>query len=106
MQTGRKGTHRRAARSGGQMCPFCDQKRLLVEHHINGRDIPGWDMPWNKVYCCAACHDEVHMGLIVIDKWELTTEGYRLVWKRAGRAQEAQKPVEAVPEGTGAVDGL
>lgn len=84
-------TSRKAARSGKLECPICDKKRLLVEHHINGRDIPEKNRWWNRAYICAGCHDEVHAGKIVIEGWVSTTEGRKLAWRRAGEAQECME---------------
>jgi hypothetical protein len=84
-----------AARSGKMICPLCDKQGLLVEHHLHGRDIPGSQMAWNRCYICASCHDEVHKGMIVIEKWAQTSEGKKLMFRRAGEeaiVDEGAKP--------------
>jgi hypothetical protein len=77
-----KKSQRAFARSGTSICPCCDTRRLLVEHHIGGRDIPDWDKPWNRAYICAGCHDDVHSGRLVIEGYETTTKGKKLIWHR------------------------
>lgn len=79
-----KKSKRRAMRSGSAECPTCDKKRLLVEHHIEGRDIPGWDSSWNKVWICSNCHEDIHVGDIIIEGWVMTTSGQELSWYRKG----------------------
>lgn len=76
-------------RSGKRVCPVCEQKRLLVEHHIHGRDIgPSWNKPWNRVWICAACHDDVHDGRVVLEGWISTTKGKELAWHKAGETDK------------------
>lgn len=77
-----KKSARAMARSGTSICPTCDTRRLLVEHHINGREVDDWDKPWNRAYICAGCHDDVHHDRLVIEGYEMTTEGRKLVWHR------------------------
>ena len=77
-----KKSQRAMARSGTAICPTCNTRRLLVEHHINGREVPDWDKPWNRAYICAGCHDEVHNGDLVIIGYVRTTEGKVLEWHR------------------------
>ena len=84
------------ARSGRQICPLCNHKKLLVLHHINGRKVDGWDQPWNEVYICASCHDEVHFGLIKIDGYFMTTNGQQLIFDRINRNQLRINKHEAI----------
>jgi hypothetical protein len=81
-------TLRKMARSGTAECPICRKQRLLVEHHIHGRDIPNFDAPWNRAYICAACHDDVHAGKVVVEGWVATTAGKILAFRRAGEPQD------------------
>jgi len=90
----RREAMRLAARSGTMECPVCRQKKLLVLHHIRGRDVSGWDRPWNEAWVCAGCHDEVHAGKVVVEGWVMTTEGHILAWRRAGEAQELMEAAE------------
>jgi len=73
-------TKRKAMRSGKAECPVCKAKRLLVEHHINGREIPGCRNSWNVAWVCPNCHDDVHAGEIVLEGWVMTTSGKELSW--------------------------
>ena len=87
-------TSRKAARSGKMECPICEQKKLLVLHHINGRNIPEKNRKFNLAYICAACHDSVHSqhpNRIVIEGWISTTEGLKLAWRRAGEPQDCME---------------
>jgi len=77
---------RKAARSGTQDCPICENKRLLIEHHIHGRDHPDCHKAWNRCYICASCHDDVHEGRVIIEGWIQTTMGKKLIWRRSGEA--------------------
>lgn len=36
----------------------------------------------NLVCLCARCHDDHHAGILVIERWEETSAGRRLVWSR------------------------
>lgn len=86
---------RQAARSGAMPCPMCLNLRLLIEHHIHGRDIPDSNRMWNRCWICAACHDDVHMGRKIIEGWTLTSEGRKLIWRFPGEEptiNEGAKP--------------
>lgn len=78
---------RQAARSGTEYCPICDNQRLLVEHHIHGRNIPSKNRSWNRCWICAACHDEVHSGKIVVENWVSTSSGKKLWWRLASETE-------------------
>ena len=67
-------------RSGICKCDICGQKEILVIHHINGRDIPNYNHPSNRCSICSNCHQKCHEGLIVIEKWLMTSNGIRLFW--------------------------
>jgi hypothetical protein len=89
---------REIARSAKGRCAVCEEAGLLVLHHINGRDIPDWNRSWNEAWICPSCHFSVHSKhpeRIVIDGWVMTTEGKKLVHRRAGRPQEAVGGEEA-----------
>ena len=72
------------ARSGKDYCPICNLQRLLVEHHINGRDISEKNRKWNRCWICASCHDEIHSGIKILEGWVSTSEGKKLIWRKAG----------------------
>lgn len=78
----RKYLQRKAARSGTRDCPICKNKKLLVLHHIHGREVDDWDGDWNRAWICATCHDETHSGRLEIDGWVSTTGGLELVYRR------------------------
>ena len=73
---------RKQNRSGTYPCEICKQIVPLVEHHINGRDIPNWNKPWNIVWICPNCHDKIHMTppKIIIQGWYMTTTGRVLIF--------------------------
>lgn len=73
-------------RSGKQLCPICNRKEILVEHHIEGRNIPNANNPSNLAYICANDHQKIHEGLIIIEKWAMTTKGKELIWHNVGDA--------------------
>ena len=76
----RKKIRKEMNRSGTQVCPICNEKHILVEHHINGRDIPNPHHPSNIANICSNCHTRVHHGIIVIEQWATTTLGKELLW--------------------------
>lgn len=84
-------TQREAARSGSLICPVCEKRRLLVEHHIHGRNHPDKNRKWNRCYICASCHDDIHAGNVILEGWVLTSQGKRLIWRRSGEAPVANE---------------
>jgi len=72
---------RKYNREGYGTCPVCEDKTILVEHHIHGRDIPGWNKKWNIAWICARCHDLVHQDHIRMDGWVMTTIGRKLLYE-------------------------
>jgi len=79
---------RKSYRSGTRPCAICQRILLLVEHHINGRDIPNAEAEWNKVRICASCHDCIHAvpPRIIIEGWFRTTSGRKLFWHERGES--------------------
>jgi DNA-directed RNA polymerase subunit RPC12/RpoP len=76
-------------------CPLCGEKRMLVEHHIHGREIPGKNCLWNRCYICPSCHDEVHAGKIILEGYLQTSDGKKLIFHKADEdpvANEGAKP--------------
>lgn len=72
---------RKAHRSGTRQCPICERICSLVEHHIHGREIRRANEAFNISWICPTCHDEVHLGEIIIEGWYKTTSGRELVWR-------------------------
>ena len=70
---------RKFNRSGINHCPICERQCRLVEHHMNGREVYGWDKPSNISWICCTCHDMVHAGDIIIEAWLMTTSGKKTV---------------------------
>jgi len=86
---------RLAARSGTLRCEICGEKRLLVKHHIHGRDIPFKNRKWNLCWICASCHDEIHSGRMILEGRIMTSEGKKIIFRRIGEdmiAKEGAKP--------------
>jgi hypothetical protein len=81
-------------RSGKQTCPICLQKSILIEHHINGHDIPNPEHPSNKAYICDNDHRLIHEGKIILEGNFKTTNGIELFYHYAGEesfsGQDAQ----------------
>ena len=63
-------------------CDVCEELKILVCHHIEGRKIPNFNKAFNRCYICSDCHTEVHKGLIIVEGWEQTTIGKQLLWHR------------------------
>jgi hypothetical protein len=70
-------------RTGKRLCPICQGRHILVEHHIAGRKISNPNHPSNLLYCCSNCHREIHEGLIIVEGWFMTTDGKELIWHQA-----------------------
>lgn len=87
-------------------CAVCNGVKGLEIHHIipqaAKRDDLDLNAPGNLVCLCAACHDDHHGGRLTIERWEDTTAGRKLVWRRTGAgrkdevAPEEDKPNAAV----------
>ena len=76
----KKAIRRKINRSGKYPCQICRNKRILIEHHINGRDIEDAEKWWNKAGVCSNCHRLIHEGEVIIEKWCSTTNGRELLW--------------------------
>jgi DNA mismatch repair protein MutS len=75
-------------------CSVCGSTDRLEAHHVipqaaqevvaaKGVNIHA---AGNLVCLCAACHDEHHAGRLIIERWEDTSAGRRLVFRRTGPA--------------------
>ena len=69
-----------ANRSGLQPCVICGNQEILVEHHIEGREIYNPNHISNLCYLCDNCHRKIHNGIINIEGWYTTTKGRELFW--------------------------
>jgi len=76
----KKATRRKINRSGQYPCQICNKPLILVEHHINGRNIEKYNAWWNLTNICDNCHRLTHEGKIIIEKWVSTTAGRKLLW--------------------------
>lgn len=76
------------------VCEVCGATDRLEMHHITpqasaasaaaaGIDIHA---AGNLVCLCAKCHDDHHADVLVIERWEDTSTGRRLVWSRRSAA--------------------
>lgn len=78
-------------------CPICNEKTILVEHHIKGREIHNSEHPSNKVNICSNCHRLIHEGIIIIEGWFSTSNGIKLFWHKKGEksftGQAANPPI-------------
>lgn len=66
--------------SGTCRCEICNNKNVLVEHHIRGRNIPNPNSPSNLANICSNCHRLVHTGNIIIENRLRSTSGFQLLW--------------------------
>ena len=67
-------------RSGLEQCEICGRGGILVQHHIRGRSISSANHPSNLTNICPNCHADVHSGIIVLEDWMMTTNGYELLY--------------------------
>jgi len=79
----RKKSRKKLNRSGSAKCQICFKPQILVEHHIEGRNIPNAEHPSNKCYICSNCHRRVHEGHIIIEGNFRTSNGEELLWHGA-----------------------
>jgi DNA mismatch repair protein MutS len=63
-------------------CAVCAGTDRLETHHIQHQATGGDNKAANLVCLCAKCHDDHHGGRLVINGWEDTGTGRRLVWNR------------------------
>lgn len=82
--TVKKSTRKIVNRSGTRECDVCKNRQILIEHHLTGRDIPNPNHPSNLVSICSNCHRLTHEGLIIIEKWIMSTAGHKLLWHKKG----------------------
>jgi hypothetical protein len=55
--------------------------RSLVEvHHIVERQDGGSNEEGNKVPCCSTHHSAIHLEMIRLDRWYMSTAGFVLHW--------------------------
>jgi transcription elongation factor Elf1 len=87
----KKKTRKVINRSGKISCLICNKSTVIQDHHIRGRDILNAEHPDNIAAICGSCHDEVHTlgpdkktGIIVIEKWVMTSSGRELIWHKNG----------------------
>jgi hypothetical protein len=81
----KKETRKAMNRSGTQECPICHTQCLLIEHHINGRNIPNPNHASNLAYICDNDHRLIHEGKIIIEGYFQTTDGLKLLWHSADK---------------------
>lgn len=72
--------------SGKENCSICNNEEILIQHHIRGRKIPNADKQYNLASICDRCHKKVHMGLIILEDWAMTSDGMKLLWHLPGEA--------------------
>ena len=72
-------------RTGTKVCDICQQPEILVQHHLNGREVRNWNQSWNICDICDNCHRKLHINStqrLVIEGWFGTTHGRQLVWRK------------------------
>lgn len=70
-----------------EACEVCGSTKGLETHHINHQATftgpeKGLHAPHNLTTLCSVCHDDHHGGRLVIEGWEETSAGRRLLWNR------------------------
>lgn len=71
--------------TGKCSCDICNNQEILEDHHINGRKIANYNSKSNRCNICPNCHTKVHMGVIIIEGWMMTSEGLKLFWHESGK---------------------
>ncbi len=79
-----------------ERCQVCQARTGLETHHIRHQAEGGGNEPSNLVCLCTGCHDDHHAGRLVIERWEDTSSGRRLVWSRpAGETAKVSDEITA-----------
>jgi len=71
-------------RTGKRPCQICNKPNILQAHHIMGRKIPNYNHASNIADVCPTCHNELHWGELIIEKWVMTSSGMQLIWHKKG----------------------
>ena len=71
---------KKISRSGYDKCQICCLQRPLQEHHLNGREVSNPNSSNNLCYICANCHEDIHLGRLIIEGWFLTSSGKELIY--------------------------
>jgi len=66
--------------TGKYSCEICEEINILVQHHIQGRNIVNANKHSNLANICSNCHLKIHKGEIIIEKRVMTTIGEVLLW--------------------------
>lgn len=61
-------------------CEICKELNILVQHHIQGRNIKTPNKSSNLANICSNCHLKIHKGEIIVEKRVMTTLGEILLW--------------------------
>lgn len=48
----------------GEPCEVCERRAGAHAHHITFRSQGGDDASYNLLWCCPACHDDIHAGRV------------------------------------------
>lgn len=76
----KRSIQRKINKTGKMVCEICKKSEILVEHHIEGRKINNYNAWYNRANICSNCHNNIHHGLIIIERWVQTTVGKELIW--------------------------
>ena len=71
-------------KSGKRPCKICNKVTILQTHHILGRSIPNSNHPSNLADICPTCHNEIHWGELIVERWVMTSNGLELIWHKKG----------------------
>ena len=61
-------------------CDICGNDFILLDkHHIVSKSMGGGNEHSNICRLCPNCHREIHKGVVIIEGWKLSTDGYILM---------------------------
>ena len=89
-------------------CEICglDSASALERHHIIPRSDPrSTDYESNIAVICGSCHNEVHLGLKIIEGRYMTTGGQRLFWHMSGDRYHIREGVVLLDSGLADIRG-
>jgi len=64
-----------------QVCGLRGESEQLHVHHVRFRSLGGDDLPENLTVLCWHCHEDVHRGVIRVDRYETAPGVWHTFWE-------------------------
>lgn len=63
------------------ICDCCQQEVTHTDkHHLTSKSLGGTNDKHNIANICPNCHRKVHGGMVILEGWFLTSNGFQLIW--------------------------